>query len=191
MIRRIVLAAALVLAALPVGAVEPDEVLPDPAMEARAREISRDLRCLVCRNESIDESNAPLARDLRILVRERLVEGDSDAQVRAAIGLITRLEPKPGRSFVDVERDIVVPDVLVTQISRGPQARFRVQLNLINEMTISARALGATSVLGLIPENGPRWGRRVALDIDTMGPVLDIGGESSRCIRINLATKMH
>ena len=55
--------------------------------------------------------------------------GDSDAQVRAAIGLITRLEPKPGRRFVDVERNIVVPDVLVTKIGRGAQARFRVQLN--------------------------------------------------------------
>jgi RNA polymerase sigma-54 factor len=55
--------------------------------------------------------------------------GDSDAQVRAAIGLITRLEPKPGRRFVDVERNIVIPDVLVTKAGRGPQARFRVQLN--------------------------------------------------------------
>jgi RNA polymerase sigma-54 factor len=65
-------------------------------------------------------------RDIKRLVQ---VTGDSDAQVRAAIGLITRLEPKPGRRFVDVERNIVIPDVLVTQISRGPQARFRVQLN--------------------------------------------------------------
>lgn len=61
-------------------AVQPDEVLSDPALETRAREISKDLRCLVCRNESIDESNAELARDLRILVRERLVAGDSNAQ---------------------------------------------------------------------------------------------------------------
>jgi N-acyl-L-homoserine lactone synthetase len=69
--------------------------------------------------------------------------------------------------------------------------RMRVQLHLINEMTISARALGASSILGLIPENGPRWGRRVGLDIDVVGPVMDIGGETSRCIRINLASKMH
>ncbi len=62
-------------------AVQPDEVLDDPALEQRAREISKGLRCLVCRNESIDESNADLARDLRLLVRERLSEGDSDAQV--------------------------------------------------------------------------------------------------------------
>ncbi|WP_390922709.1 cytochrome c-type biogenesis protein [Parasedimentitalea psychrophila] len=61
-------------------AVQPDEVLDDPALEARARELSKDLRCLVCRNESIDESNADLARDLRVLLRERLVAGDSDTE---------------------------------------------------------------------------------------------------------------
>jgi RNA polymerase sigma-54 factor len=74
------------------------------------------------------------AQPLELLARrdvKRLTQlcGDSDAQVRAAIGLITRLEPKPGRRFVDVERNIVVPDVLVTRIGRGGQARFRVQLN--------------------------------------------------------------
>ncbi len=67
--------------ATPAFAVLPDEVLEDPALEARARELSRGLRCLVCRNESIDESNAELARDLRLLVRERLVAGDSNAEV--------------------------------------------------------------------------------------------------------------
>nr|WP_174843529.1 cytochrome c-type biogenesis protein [Thalassococcus sp. S3] len=78
-------AASLVLAcllALPAAwAVQPDEILEDPALEERARELSKGLRCLVCRNESIDESNADLARDLRILVRERLVAGDSDTEV--------------------------------------------------------------------------------------------------------------
>ena len=62
-------------------AVQPDEILDDPALEERARELSAELRCLVCRNESIDESNAELARDLRLLVRERLVAGDTNAQV--------------------------------------------------------------------------------------------------------------
>lgn len=69
--------------------------------------------------------------------------------------------------------------------------RLRVQMNLINEMTITARALGASSILGLIPENGPRWGRRVGLDIDVVGPVLNIENDTSRCIRINLASKLH
>ncbi|WP_171098824.1 cytochrome c-type biogenesis protein [Ruegeria sp. HKCCD7255] len=68
------------LVAAPVWAVQPDEVLEDPALEQRARDISTGLRCLVCRNESIDESNADLARDLRLLVRERLVAGDSDEE---------------------------------------------------------------------------------------------------------------
>ena len=71
---------ALTLWATLAAAVEPDEVLSDPVLEARAREVSKGLRCLVCRNESIDESNASLARDLRILLRERLVAGDTDAQ---------------------------------------------------------------------------------------------------------------
>ena len=62
-------------------AVEPDEVLSNPALEARARAISKQLRCMVCQNESIDESEAPLARDLRLLVRRRIMAGDSDAQI--------------------------------------------------------------------------------------------------------------
>ena len=63
-------------------AVQPDEQLADPVLEARAREISAGLRCLVCQNQSIDDSNAPLARDLRLLVRERLVSGDTNEEVR-------------------------------------------------------------------------------------------------------------
>src|SRR5687768_16747835 len=62
-------------------AVQPDEILKNPALEARARALSTGLRCLVCQNQSIDDSNAPLARDLRLLIRERLVAGDSDEKV--------------------------------------------------------------------------------------------------------------
>ena len=62
-------------------AVQPDEVLKDPVLESRARDLSRELRCMVCQNQSIDDSEAPLARDLRLLVRERLTKGDSDGQV--------------------------------------------------------------------------------------------------------------
>ncbi len=75
----------LALAATPVLAVQPDEVLPDPALETRARDISKELRCPVCQGETIDESNAPISRDLRLYVRERLVAGDSDAQVLDAV----------------------------------------------------------------------------------------------------------
>ncbi|MBT54651.1 MAG: cytochrome C biogenesis protein CcdA [Mameliella sp.] len=81
-------------------AVQPDEVLDDPALEARARDISAGLRCLVCQNESIDESNASLAKDLRLLVRERLVAGDTDAEVVAFIvdryGEFVLLKPTTG-----------------------------------------------------------------------------------------------
>src|SRR5438876_9321213 len=78
----IVLAFALVLlGALPALAVQPDEIMPDPAKEARARDLSRELRCMVCQNQSIDDSQAPLARGLRVLVRERLQMGESAEQV--------------------------------------------------------------------------------------------------------------
>lgn len=69
------------IGATPVLAVQPDEVLPDRKLEARARDLSRELRCMVCQNQSIDDSDASLARDLRILVRERLSAGDTDQQV--------------------------------------------------------------------------------------------------------------
>jgi cytochrome c-type biogenesis protein CcmH len=71
----------LMLVSTPAFAVQPDEILKDPVLEARARALSQHLRCMVCQNQSIDDSDAPLARDLRILVRERLSAGDSDSQV--------------------------------------------------------------------------------------------------------------
>lgn len=80
---RLALLAGLVALATAAGAVQPDEVLADPALEARARALSAELRCVVCRNESIDESNAELARDMRVVLRERLVAGDTDAQAVA------------------------------------------------------------------------------------------------------------
>ncbi len=79
MMRFLYLILALSFAA-PVHAVQPEEILDDPALEARARDLSKELRCLVCRNESIDDSSAGLAKDLRLLVRERLVAGDSDEE---------------------------------------------------------------------------------------------------------------
>ncbi len=79
-LQQLLLVLALVASA-PAWAVQPDEMLSDPALEARARMLSKELRCMVCQNQSIDDSEAPLARDLRILVRERLKGGDSDQQV--------------------------------------------------------------------------------------------------------------
>ena len=96
------LALILCLLAAPVLAVQPDEMLDDPALEARARDISAGLRCLVCRNESIDDSNATLARDLRLLVRERLLAGDSNEEVVDFIvdryGEYVLLQPRVGGS---------------------------------------------------------------------------------------------
>jgi cytochrome c-type biogenesis protein CcmH len=76
-----VFALALIAGSSAAYAVQPDEIMSDPAKEARARDLSRELRCMVCQNQSIDDSEAPLARDLRLLVRERIAAGDSDAQV--------------------------------------------------------------------------------------------------------------
>jgi len=81
MMRRLLLAFALLLMTAPAFAVNPDEVLADPALEARARALSAELRCMVCQNQSIDDSNADLAKDLRLLVRERITDGDSDEAV--------------------------------------------------------------------------------------------------------------
>lgn len=88
----------LVLLAGPAAAVQPDEVLSDPALEHRARAISQTLRCPVCQGENIDESNAPISRDLRLYVRERLLAGDDDAAVVDAVttrfGEFVLFEPK-------------------------------------------------------------------------------------------------
>jgi cytochrome c-type biogenesis protein CcmH len=78
---RLFLVVLALFGATPLHAVQVDEILPDPVLEARARDISHELRCMVCQNQSIDDSEAPLARDLRLLVRERLKAGDSDPQV--------------------------------------------------------------------------------------------------------------
>ncbi|VTZ23720.1 Cytochrome c-type biogenesis protein CcmH [Methylocella tundrae] len=82
-LRKWSLIAIVALSPLTARAVEPDEILPDAKLEARARSLSTQLRCMVCQNESIDDSGAPLAKDLRLLVRERLKAGDSDDQIRA------------------------------------------------------------------------------------------------------------
>jgi cytochrome c-type biogenesis protein CcmH len=90
--------AVLMMAFSPVYAVEPGEMLKDPALEARARRLSQELRCVVCQNQSIDDSNAPLAHDLRVIVRERLAAGDSDAEVLAFVearyGAFVLLRPR-------------------------------------------------------------------------------------------------
>jgi len=80
---RALLALGFLLVAAAAGAVQPDEVMNDPALEARARTLSAELRCLVCQNQSIDDSDAPLARDIRLLIRERIGQGEGNDAVRA------------------------------------------------------------------------------------------------------------
>ena len=97
---RLVAVALMLLGTAPALSVQPDEILPDPALEARARQLSKQLRCMVCQNQSIDDSDAPLARDLRVLVRERLQAGDSDDKVlgflTARYGEFVLLKPRFG-----------------------------------------------------------------------------------------------
>jgi cytochrome c-type biogenesis protein CcmH len=92
------LVAVTLLFAAPAYAVQPDEIMANPAQELRARDLSRELRCMVCQNQSIDDSEAPLARDLRLLVRERITAGDSDSQVMdflvARYGEFVLLKPR-------------------------------------------------------------------------------------------------
>jgi cytochrome c-type biogenesis protein CcmH len=96
-VRRLAILAVLVALAGPARAVTPDEQLKDPSLEARARAISQELRCVICQNQSIDESEAPLAHDLRVVLRERLTAGDSDDQAKAYLvqryGSFVLLEP--------------------------------------------------------------------------------------------------
>ncbi|MCR9145770.1 MAG: cytochrome c-type biogenesis protein CcmH [Rhodobacteraceae bacterium] len=138
----------LCLLAAPAFAVQPDEILDDPVMEERAREISSGLRCLVCRNESIDDSNAELARDMRLMVRERLVAGDSNREVVEYVvdryGEYVLLTPLTGGSnmilwlagpvmlllgvglgAVYIRRRSVTPEPVVDALSDAEQARLR------------------------------------------------------------------
>jgi len=140
MLLRIAILCVALAGSTPVLAVQPDEILKDPALEARARNLSRELRCMVCQNQSIDDSDAPLARDLRILVRERLQAGDSDKQVIDFLtdryGDFVLLKPRltartallwslPALVLVGGALGVVV--FLRRQRSAGPQAADSVQ----------------------------------------------------------------
>jgi len=131
------LAIALIWLAGAAMAVQPDEVLDDPALEARARDISQGLRCTVCQNESIDESSAPVARDLRLLVRERLLAGDDDGEVLAYIvaryGEFVLL--RPTTSGANLVLWLVGPAVFLTALIGVLLARRR---TTIDDVPLSA-----------------------------------------------------
>ena len=145
--KRIVLALALLFGALshPAFAVNPDEVLADPVLEARARAISAELRCMVCQNQSIDDSNAELAKDLRLLVRDRIKAGDSDSQVMDYIvsryGEFVLLKPPMAFNTVllwgmPVLLLLVGGVVIVRQVARRRQLQPAVPLSAEEEKAL-------------------------------------------------------
>ena len=135
-------------------AVQPDEVLPEPALERRARDISAGLRCLVCQNQSIDDSDAPLAKDLRVLVRERLKAGDSDRQVRDFVvrryGEFVLLRPLFGAHTVAALADA------------GPRAGAPARSGLASPAPSPAGPSAAPAPLSPEEQRRPRRGARRA-----------------------------
>jgi cytochrome c-type biogenesis protein CcmH len=125
-------------------AVEPDEILSDPALEARARTLSAELRCLVCQNQSIDDSNAPLARDLRLLVRERLKAGESDSQIMdyivARYGEFVLLRPRFGGANIVLWLSPLVILALGIWLARGVMRSRQSQAAAVLELSADDRA---------------------------------------------------
>ena len=158
------------LATLPVKAVQPDEVLQDPALEARARHISEGLRCLVCQNQSIDDSEAPLAKDLRLLVRERLKAGDTDQADR---GLCRR----PLRRVRAAEAPLHGPHAaLVVRHARGVPRRPSDRLSRVSEAVhcrvASRRAQRGRGAQAQEPARRPLIAAgRLGHHISSLGPV--------------------
>jgi cytochrome c-type biogenesis protein CcmH len=152
------------MAAGAVGAVEPDEILADPTLEVRARMLSAELRCLVCQNQSIDDSNAPLARDLRLLVRERLAAGDGDEMIRTYIldryGTFVLLKPPFDRRTMLLWLAPVVLVLAAAAISLAKIRRMRtlnaaLAPDITAEEEIRLRALLAQETETEEPLRGP------------------------------------
>lgn len=147
MIRRLLLAAALLVAGTAADAVEPSERLPDPALEARARTLSQQLRCLVCQNQSIDESNADLAHDLRMVLRKRLAAGDTDKQaldfIVARYGVFVLLDPPfhPTTYMLWLGPPLLVFGIGTLLIARARRRTEREQPPLTEEERSRAAAL--------------------------------------------------
>lgn len=147
MMRRMILTVVL-LAVLPFAAlaVEPDEMLSDPALEARAREVSKELRCVVCQNQDIDSSNAGVARDLRILVRERLIAGDTNEAVltyiRARYGDYVLMKPpfKPETYVLwlaPIALILIGAGVVFVVLSNGNRRRIAAPLSAKEEQEVT------------------------------------------------------
>ena len=147
MIRRLLLAAALLVVGAAAHAVEPSERLADPALEARARTLSQQLRCLVCQNQSIDESNADLAHDLRKLLRKRLAAGDTDKQaldyIVARYGVFVLLDPpfEPTTYMLWLGPPLLVLAIGASLVVRARRRSDRDQPPLTEEERARAAAL--------------------------------------------------
>ncbi|MGF6860111.1 N-acyl-L-homoserine lactone synthetase [Rhodobacteraceae bacterium MBR-64] len=150
-----------------------------------------------------DQYDTPASRWVAVHELGRVLAGVRLTPTTARCGIYTYMIKDAQRGLLDtIPQDLLYEEAPVADhvwessrifVSHDVPAtkRNRVQMHLISEMTRSARELGASSVLGLIPENGPRWGRRVGLDIDVIGRVMQIGDTRNVCIRINLADKLH
>ncbi|MBC7154221.1 MAG: N-acyl-L-homoserine lactone synthetase [Rhodobacteraceae bacterium] len=150
-----------------------------------------------------DQYDTPASRWVAVHELGRVLAGVRLTPTTARCGIYTYMIKDAQRGLLDtIPQDLLYEEAPVADhvwessrifVSHDVPARKRnrVQMHLISEMTRSARELGASSVLGLIPENGPRWGRRVGLDIDVIGRVMQIGDTRNVCIRINLADKLH
>lgn len=150
-----------------------------------------------------DQYDTPASRWVAVHELGRVLAGVRLTPTTARCGIYTYMIKDAQRGLLDtIPQDLLYEEAPVAEhvwessrifVSHDVPAkeRNRVQMHLISEMTKSARQLGASNVLGLIPENGPRWGRRVGLDIDVIGRVMQIGDTRNVCIRINLADKLH
>ncbi len=143
-------------AATAVRAVEPDEILKDPVLEVRARQLSAGLRCLVCQNQSIDDSNAPLARDLRLLVRERLTAGDSNEDVLnfivARYGEFVLLEPRLSARTIILW---LAPVLILLAIGIGFFRRFRRPQTDIDPLPAEPLSSAEQARLDALLQTGP------------------------------------
>jgi cytochrome c-type biogenesis protein CcmH len=149
--------AAALMAASPAHAVQPDEIMADPIKEARARELSKELRCMVCQNQSIDDSDAPLARDLRLLVRERINAGDTDRQV------IDFLVARYGE-FVLLKPRFIPHTVLLWLLPPLALMGGGIALWVYSERRRRAGTLAEESLLKLSPEEEARLEKLLASD---------------------------
>ena len=147
----------------PAHAVQPDEIMSDPAKESRARDLSRELRCMVCQNQSIDDSEAPLARDLRLLVRERIAAGDSDAQV------IDFLVARYGE-FVLLKPRLKPHTLLLWLLPPLALAGGGLALWIYNRRRSRSAASGDQSLSKLTAEEEARLERLIAAEPSAEGP---------------------